>query len=251
MEKMRHIIRESFKDLEFNEEKHIYSVGGKAFNGSVSKLIETFYEKFDAPKIAQRTAKYRGITKEEVLAEWAATNKEAIDRGNRVHIFGELYPFNRGMKPSCPQEKAVVKFWEELPEHIIPVGVEIKMYHKIFRFPGTADILLFNTKNQEYIIADYKTNKDLFKNFKEKKMLGMFSKFLDNPFNHYQIQLSFYQILLQQLGINVYQRTVIWLQLDGTYRLYHTQDLTEDLNKYLLLRHEDNRVNTESTVSLQ
>jgi hypothetical protein len=50
MEKKEYIIRESFKDLEFNEEKHIYSVGSKAFNGSVSKLIETFYEKFDALK---------------------------------------------------------------------------------------------------------------------------------------------------------------------------------------------------------
>jgi hypothetical protein len=31
-------------------------------------------------------------------------------------------------------------------EWIVPVGVEIKMYHKVFRFPGTADILLFITK---------------------------------------------------------------------------------------------------------
>jgi hypothetical protein len=54
-------------------------------------------------------------------------------------------------------------------------------------------------------------------------MLGMLVTFLDNPFNHYQIQLLLYQILLQQLGINVYQRTVIWLQLDGTYKLYHTR----------------------------
>jgi hypothetical protein len=248
MEKMRQIIVDSFKDLKFNEKEHIYSVNGKNFNGSVSKIIETFYEKFNAPKQAIKTAKYRGITAEEVLAEWAATNKEAIERGNRVHLFGELYPFNRNMKPSCLQEEAVVKFWEDLPEWIVPVGVEIKMYHKVFMFPGTADILLFNTKNQEYIIADYKTNKDLFKNFREKKMLGIFSNFLDNPYNHYQIQLSFYQILLQQLGIKVYRRSIIWLQLDGTYKLYHTQDLTEALNEHLLIRHENNRANTEGTV---
>lgn len=233
MEKMRQIIIDSFKDLTFNEKQHIYSVKGHVFTKSVSKLIETFYEKFNAPKQAIKTAKYRGITVEEVLAEWAATNKEAIERGNRVHLFGELYPFNRSMKPSCPQEEAVVKFWTDLPEWIIPVGVEIKMYHKIFMFPGTADILLFDTKKQEYIIADYKTNKDLFKNFKEKKMLGMFSNFLDNPFNHYQVQLSFYQILLEQLGIKVYKRTIIWLKLDGTYTLYDTQDLTKELEQHL------------------
>jgi hypothetical protein len=53
---MRHIIRESFKDLEFNEEKHIYSVGSKAFNGSVSKLIETFMKNLMQPKIAQKNS---------------------------------------------------------------------------------------------------------------------------------------------------------------------------------------------------
>jgi len=251
MEGIRDIIKESFKDLVFNEKEHIYSVDDKPFNGSVSKLIETFYEKFNAPKIAARTAKYRGISTEEVLAEWTATNKEAIERGNRVHLFGELYPFNRSLKPSCPQEEAVVKFWNELPEWIIPVGVEIKMYHKVFMFPGTADILLFNTKNQQYIIADYKTNKDLFKNFKEKKMLGIFNQFLDNPFNHYQIQLSFYQILLEQLGIKVYKRRIIWLQLDGNYITYDTQDFTQELGQYLEIKHENKRANTKSTVSLQ
>lgn len=251
MEKMRQIIINSFKDLEFNEKEHVYSIQGEPLKGSVSSLIKEFYEPFDAEKQSKKTAKYRGITAEEVLAEWAATNKEAIDRGNRVHIFGELYPFNKTMKPSCPQEEAVVKFWNDLPEYIVPVGMEIKMYHKVFRFPGTADILLFNTRTQEYIIADYKTNKDLFKNFKEKKMLGMFSQFLDSPFNHYQIQLSFYQILLAQIGINVYRRTIIWLRLDGTYQLYNTQDLTKELNKHLLFKHENRRNYSESNLCLQ
>jgi hypothetical protein len=52
------------------------------------------------------------------------------------------------MKPSCLQEEAVVKFWEDLPEWI-SVGVEIKMYHKILCFPGTADIyyLILKIKN--------------------------------------------------------------------------------------------------------
>ena len=57
-------------------------------------------------------------------------------------------------------------------------------------FGGTADIILYNTKTNKYIIADYKTNEDLFKNFKGKKLNGVFSKHLENGYNKYQIQFS-------------------------------------------------------------
>lgn len=239
MENVLQVIDNNFGDLKFNESQHKYSVKGHTFKKSVSKVIEDFYLKFDTEKVSARVAKTRGITQDEVKAEWKATNKEAIDRGTRVHLFGELYPFNRGMKPGCPQEEAVVKFWNDLPEWILPVAMEVKMYHKLYMFPGTMDILLFNTKTQEYIIADYKTNKDLFKNFREKKMTGIFSNSLDHPFNHYQVQLSLYQILLEQIGIKVYKRTIIWLKLDGTYDMYDTEDLRSVLDEHLKLNYEN------------
>jgi hypothetical protein len=226
-------IKEPFNKLSFEEKRHKYYVEETPIKHSVSGLIGKFYESFDAEKIAPYSAAKAGVTTEEMLRQWAEINQESRDRGHRVHNFGELYQFDRSLKPSCFQEKAIVKFWQDLPEHIIPVAAELRMYHFKYLFAGTADIILFDTKTQTYIIADYKTNKDLFKNFNNKTLLEPFSHLLDNPLNHYVIQLSFYQILLEQVGVKISKRIIIWLGLDGNYQLFNTEDVTEILKQQL------------------
>lgn len=233
MENLKNLVSKPFEKLTFNEAEHKYFVEGSPLKCSVSKLIENYYEKFDSEEVSKRVAMNTGKTQEEVLAEWKAINVESTTRGHRVHLFGELYQEDRSLKPSCPQEEAIVKFWKDLPEHIIPVTAELRMYHFDYRFAGTADILLFNSKDQSYIIADYKTNKDLFKNFNKKTMLAPFNNLLDNPLNHYQLQLSYYQILLEQIGIKVSKRVIIWLDLKGNYTMFDTEDLTTILKETL------------------
>ena len=222
-----------FNDLTFEEKEHKYFVKGNPIKTSVSGLISEFYEHFDADAVAPFSAKKAGVTTEEILRQWAEINQESRDRGHRVHNFGELYQFDRSLKPSCPQEEAIVAFWASLPEHIIPVAAELRMYHFEHFFAGTADIILFDTKTQTYIIADYKTNKDLFKNYKGKTMLAPFTALLDCPLNHYVIQLSYYQLLLEQIGVRVTKRVIIWLGLDGNFTLINTDDVTSILKSTL------------------
>jgi hypothetical protein len=229
-------LTQPFSNLTFEEKKHKYFVEGKPIKTSVSGLISKFYEHFDAQAVAPFSAKKLGITTEEVLKQWADINQESRDRGHRVHNFGELYQFDRSLKPSCPQEEAIVAFWESLPEHIIPVAAELRMYHFEHFFAGTADIILFDTKNQTYIIADYKTNKDLFKNFKNKTMLAPFEALLDCPLNHYVVQLSYYQLLLEQIGVRVSKRVIIWLGLDGKFTCINTDDVTSILKSNLTIQ---------------
>lgn len=64
-------------------------------------------------------------------------------------------------------------------------------------------------------------------------MLGVFNNLLDNPFNHYQLQLSFYQILFEQSGFKVSSRKLIWLLDDGTYKMYNMDDYTQQLKEQL------------------
>lgn len=226
-------IQQPFSKLSFEEEKHRYYVDNQPIKISVSGLISQFYKHFNAKQVAPYSAAKMGISTEEVLAHWAAINQESRDRGHRVHAFGEVYQFNRNLKPSCPQEEAIVKFWQDVPEHILPLAAELRMYHFKHLFAGTADIILFDTKTQTYIIADYKTNKDLFKNYEGKTMIGPFSHLLDNPLNHYVIQLSYYQLLLEQVGVKVSRRVIIWLGLDGNYQLFDTDDVTDILKTTL------------------
>lgn len=226
-------IQQPFNKLSFEETKHKYYVEGNPLSKSVSALIGEFYEHFDAEQVAPYSAAKAGVTTEEILKQWADINQESRDRGHRVHAFGEIYQFNRNLRPSCLQEEAIVKFWQDVPEHILPLAAELRMYHFKHLFAGTADIILFDTKTQTYIIADYKTNKDLLKNYKGKTMLGPFSHLLDNPLNHYAIQLSYYQLLLEQVGVKVSKRIIIWLGLDGNYQLFNTEDVTDILKQQL------------------
>ena len=226
-------ILDFFKDLEFDEGKHLYSVSGNKINSSVSKIIKNFVEPFDTYGVSLKVARYRGVPQKQILEEWESIKNEACAKGTRVHLFGELYPFNRELEPKDGYEVAIVKFWKDLPKHVIPVIMELQMYHKEFMYAGTADILLYNTVTDTFIIGDYKTNKDLFKNYKGKKMLSPFGNLLDCPYSKYQLQLSFYQILFEQIGLKVSSRKVIWLRPSGEYKMYDTEDYTEVLKEYL------------------
>ena len=120
-----------------------------------------------------------------------------------------------------------------IPEHIVVVFNELKMFSYGLGIAGTADLILFNTITKKFIICDFKTNYDLFKNYKEKKLLTPFTNLLDSPYNKYQIQLSFYQILFELSGYEVESRKIIWLKESGVYEIYNTQDLTNELKNDL------------------
>lgn len=225
-----------FEKLKFVEKTHTYTVDNEVYP-SVSGLIKRYYKQFNSKAQSVRTARVEGITPEEVLANWKAISDEACDRGTRVHLFGEAYVWDRSLKPSCPQEEAVCKFWDELPAWLVPVKMELQMYHMDYKYAGTADILLLNLKTGKLVIADYKTNKNLFKNFRGQTLLKPFSHLLDQPINKYQLQLSFYQILLEQTGYEVEDRVIVWLRKTGEYELYMTEDYTETLLKELDITH--------------
>ena len=230
MEDLKVKLLDFFGDLDFNKEKHVYTLksNGK-YLPSVSKKIKKFYPPFNADEIAKKKGEREGIDPEQLKKEWKEKADKACDNGHTVHDFGELYAFDRSLKPSSKQEEAVVKFWNDLPDHIVPVVMELRMYHKKFLFAGTADILLYDMIEGCFIICDYKTNEDLFKNFAGQKLLGPFRKLLDNPYNKYQIQLNYYELMLEQFGIKSCSKRIIWLLPDGDYKMYKMNDFKEIL----------------------
>lgn len=232
MQQNKEIVQNFFRELEFTAESHQYTIGDRALS-SVSSVVKRFTEPFDADRIAGFVARKRGITKEEVLAEWEAKKNAACDRGNQAHYFGEkvglTYNTPDAHIATSAQEHAILKFWDNIPDHIEPFLFELQMFSEEFGIAGTADLLLYNTRTGKFIICDYKTNEDLFKNYKGKKLLAPFKDKLDMPFSKYEIQLSLYQILFEQCGFEVEDRKIIWLKPDGTYKSYKTENLTEKL----------------------
>ena len=89
------------------------------------------------------------------------------------------------------------------------------MYSPRLNYSGTGDIMLYNTRTGKVKIADWKTNRDLFNNFKGKRMLEPFEYLLDHAMNHYMLQLNLYKMLLEDMtGLKVEAMEVVWLKED-------------------------------------
>ena len=162
-----------FKDLSFESESHIYHVNGVPIECSVSNKIKKFYPEFDAKKKSMDVAIKRNSTHTEVLKEWNDISEIAKIKGTKAHLFGELYPFNRELRPQSNYDIAIMKFWKDLPPHIVPVLTEARMYHLKEMYAGTADLLLYNTMTGKYVIGDYKglpLDTDILTNTGWKKM---------------------------------------------------------------------------------
>ena len=229
LDEVKHNIHKKFEELKFQEDKHEYEAQNKKLK-SVSYFIKDYTEEFNPINAALGVAKKTGKTVAQVLQEWENIKNESCALGTKTHLFGEHFVLTGENNPSNGYEEALVKFWTDLPEHLVPVTLELKMYCIKMGIAGTADIILYNKQTNKFIIADYKTNKDLFKNFKGKKLKAPFNNLLDNPFGKYNIQLSMYQILFELTGYEVENRFIIWLKPDAEYEIYYTQDLRKEIN---------------------
>lgn len=228
---IKELLTSSFNDLKFEPIEHKYTLEDQNMI-PVSNVVETFAEEF-SDQISINYANRCNLNLDEVRESWKQAGDIACNFGHSVHSFGEEYYSNKNLQPSNNHEKALVKFWNDLPNNIIPIACETKVYSKLYNYAGTFDLLLHDNLIGGSIIVDYKTNKDLFKNYNGKLMLSPFEFLLDTPYNHYQLQLSLYQIPLEEIGINVIERWVIWLKKDGSYNVIKTYNYSEYLKQHL------------------
>ena len=84
------------------------------------------------------------------------------------------------------------------------------------------------------LIPTHNTNKDLYKNFKEQKLLHPFEELLDMPLSIYKLQLAAYQLCLEKINIPIIMRCLIWLRPNGEYEKIRLEDLSKQLNKALI-----------------
>lgn len=189
IEKIRKNIEESFSNIEFFEKKHEYfvtSCNERVKYECVSNVIKQFNQPFDTDTIANNYAIKNNLLKEDVLKSWKYNNLCSTISGTRTHLFGEAYTWLQAGKidkipkeilpqfvkeenwliPTSPKEVSIVKFYEDLPKDIYPIGAEYMMSSEhntdiTTKMCGTTDILFYfdNKKNPEksgVIIGDWK-----------------------------------------------------------------------------------------------
>lgn len=232
-------LKEAFKDLEFEPIQHLYSVGGQILP-SVSGLVSSFYYPFDSKYHSERLAFAEGCEPEELLARWKLIADAGCLRGSDIHNYAERWTADKyGLITDAMlsdtyyhEYVAVHKLWRDMPPHISIVALEMRMYSKDYGYAGTADVILYDSISKTYIILDYKTNKQLFDTYGN-KMIAPFTHLEETAFNKYQLQLSFYQILLEAVGAVVSRRMIVHL-VGEEYYIYDTEDYTKELIKNLV-----------------
>lgn len=203
----------NFSKLSFEEKSHTYELEGRKLP-SVSGLVESFYEPFD-PSVAKFSAIKYKTTEKKILAQWKRAKTLALNKGNRVHHFAERYAECiqtgncKDIIPKTKDEFAIVEFFFKHRSYEI-VAIEQKVFSKKYKYAGTFDLLLRHKKTKKLIIVDWKTNKDIYKNYKGKKLYRPFNQYLDQPLTHYYIQLNLYQLCLEEAGYQVSERWIYW-----------------------------------------
>ena len=217
-------------------------------------------------------SKYYHMTVQQIKESWKKASTDACEIGSARHNFGEsifwwmvgeydkIVPEfhdrftvdENGDKictPQFPKEEAIVKFWNDLPECYIPILAENKVFNvnDNYAYSGTFDILFYYDaplngkpdKESGAYIMDYKSNKDLYKNFKEQTLLPPFENLLDMPASIYKLQLAAYQLCLEKINIPIIARCLIWLRPNGEYEKIRLEDLSKQLDKALIARFKE------------
>ena len=269
-EKIREKILTTFDGLTFIEEGHKYFLNGKEME-CVSNVAHRFQGHIDTVKLATETfernfnkptSKYYQMTVDDIIESWKKISNEACTTGTFHHEFGEsafYYMIGQydkilpefkdrltedgGFKAIHPKEESIVKFYEEIPKCIIPILAETRVFveYETAGYAGTFDILFYydaeidgkSDSNSGLLVLDWKTNKDLYKNFKEQKLLKPFDGLLDMPLSIYKLQLSLYENALYKIGLRVVGRRILWLKPDGTYEKINLESYRERIDDEL------------------
>lgn len=261
----KHILSE-FQDLEFYEEGHRYVLNGQSLP-SVSNVTHRFVrEPFNEQRQAERYAARHGQTPQYWIQQWRQNSFRATTLGTKTHAYGESLGYLRAgmpericpsiqsqympeygfLAPIHPKEEAVLKFMSEMPSSMHLVLNEARVYsgknpcqerNLSERIAGTFDMLYYNDGSngqpEGFMILDYKTNANLENDYNRK-----YGRMLREPFNAlteedlslYTIQLSLYALMLEDIGIHIISRSIVWLK-DSEYQIVPVEDVTEKLRR--------------------
>ena len=258
----------SFSDLEFYEDGHRYLLHGKTLP-SVSNVAHRFIRvPFDEQRQAARYAERHGETPDHWIQQWRQNSFRAKTLGTRTHAFGESLGYLRAgmpericssmqaqylpeygfLAPLHPKEEAVVKFMDEMPASMHHVLNEAMAYsgknpcqerNLREQLAGTFDMLYYQDGSdgqpEGFVILDYKTNANLQNDYNRKwgrVLREPFADMTEEDLSLYTIQLSLYGLMLQDIGIPIVARRIVWLK-DSTYDVIPVEDLTEKLRTIL------------------
>lgn len=269
---IREIIDERQKNLGlvFEEDNHIYTMGGRQDYPSVSKILKKFYREFPTDEAALKKAGGNPEEAERLKEEWAAAGDYSTNMGSRVHFLLEKELIERNgnykelrqpvyqcdLSQMMKGDNMVVagkKYLDLMEERgAVLLDTEMVLGDPDLGYVGQPDKvwLMMNRDKTDFglVITDYKTNKP--KNFLVTKytnqLIEPFQKFPDTALGHYYLQLPFYgKLLLKMLqgtkygNLKLYGCVISHLKENSMFDEYKVPQevvdiiLEMDMKKYL------------------
>lgn len=222
----------------FNEEKHEYRYNGKKLK-SVTGWINNFSKPFDLEKWSEKKAVDYGVSAEEVKKGWQILSDDGLDLGHDVHKFIERFLNNEN--PELPEDEvqrkrvlAWLDYYHAKFYKMQLLGQEIRIWSEKYGLAGTIDAL-FWWKDQ-IIVGDWKTNKkmktDDDKHFN--MLLYPFENEKENTLNKYSLQVSTYQAILKDNGIESDKAFICWISPNAEIKVYQSKNYVNLVENYLM-----------------
>lgn len=181
---------------------------------SVSRVLNLIEEPFDAETISKRcvgSAKYAGMTQDQIKKSWEENRDSAANHGTAVHDAIENYTKNFTIEPSNDHLEPMLK---SIAADYVPYTKaysECILYSPSFekrgvRIAGTTDrILVVNSRGGYVDMEDYKTNISkgiVYHNNYNKYKKHPVSHLTDCNYIRYCLQLSIYGFMYEELTLN-------------------------------------------------
>lgn len=230
-------------DIVFDEATHTYTttfvapaIPGRPTPQHVVKYTSgtTFIHKFTPPfdkdgKIAERKARERGVSPDQIRFEWKQKGVEATEMGTRVHETCEDILHGRQQfrnQPQSPHERNLMSSGWRACQFILKnyeiVGIEQMVGDVELAIAGTMDLIAKRKSDGRWTIFDWKTNAKIdFENRWGGRMLHEIAHLHDCSAVHYGLQLNLYEYIMKHSGYlpreTPFDRAIIHLADDGPH----------------------------------
>lgn len=224
--------------LSFNEEEHVYSLGGVEFS-SVSNIVSKFFREFDALSISLKKCYGNELEAAKLREVWESKGCVASQAGTFLHkqiedyLNGKEIPdllcdvCYQGNYVKCSQRLDISREWSyfkafERNTPFVPFRTEWRIYDADARMAGTLDFVCA-CPDGTYEIYDWKRSNKIDPTERNPWANGLngLEHLTDTSYSHYCLQQNLYRYMLQKnYGLKVSRMNLVVLHPElPTYRV--------------------------------
>lgn len=170
-------------------------------------------------------------TPEELLEQWKETNIKGVTNGSEIHWKAELMAQNKKENSNSDTITFMLqKFFNDHPNYVT-VKTEMIVANDEKNLAGQVDLLVYDIKEDEFIIIDWKTDKKIDYENVYQNLLPPLEDLQDTEINKYGIQLNLYKRIIETTSdIKISKMFIVWLK--DTNSVYHKIEIP-NMDKYI------------------